>query len=131
MRRIFKNTVVIFFSFMCLVGCDSENSQNTLGENGFSVRLGCRFGLMGGGSTEVPLQSCTMYSEIIVIGGNSRLAYSKYQIPDTIYLPQHFQMSVDNASDKFTLVMKVIDAKTQNIVAVREVGPNSYDMIQN
>lgn len=54
-----------------------------------------------------------------------------YQIPETIYLPQYFQMSIDNASDKFTTIIKIIDKKTGNVVSVREVGPNSYDMIQN
>lgn len=40
-------------------------------------------------------------------------------------------MSIDNASDKFTTIIKIIDKKTGNVVSVREVGPNSYDMIQN
>lgn len=79
----------------------------------------------------VPFQSCAMYGEIVVISGNSRQSYSKYQIPETIYLPQYFQMSIDNASDKFTTIIKIIDKKTGNVVSVREVGPNSYDMIQN
>lgn len=78
-----------------------------------------------------PFQSCAMYGEIVVISGNSRQSYSKYQIPETIYLPQYFQMSIDNASDKFTTIIKIIDKKTGNVVSVREVGPNSYDMIQN
>lgn len=108
-----------------------QNINNRLGEKGFSAKLECCFGLMDGSCTEVPFAGCTMYSTIDVYSGNSRQSYYKYQIPDTLYLPQHFQMSIDNASDKFTLVMKVIDAKTQNVVAVREVGPNSYDMIQN
>ena len=109
----------------------NQNVGNKSGQDGFIASIECRFGMMGGGYAAVPFQSCTMYSEIVVISGNSRHSYSKYQIPETIYLSQHFQMGIDNASDKFTTIVKIIDKKTRNIVAVREVGPNSYDMIQN
>lgn len=109
----------------------SKSTQNKTGQDGFIASIECRFGMMGGSYAAVPFQSCAMYGEIVVISGNSRQSYSKYQIPETIYLPQYFQMSIDNASDKFTTIIKIIDKKTGNVVSVREVGPNSYDMIQN
>ena len=109
----------------------NQNVGNKSGQDGFIASIECRFGMMGGSYAAVPFQSCAMYGEIVVISGNSRHSYSEYQIPETIYLSQHFQMGIDNASDKFTTIVKIIDKKTRNVVAVREVGPNSYDMIQN
>ena len=109
----------------------SKSTQNKIGQDGFIASIECRFGMMGGSYAAVPFQSCAMYGEIVVISGNSRQSYSKYQIPETIYLPQYFQMSIDNASDKFTTIIKIIDKRTGNVVSVREVGPNSYDIIQN
>ena len=124
---------IVFCSFIIsnTISPFSKSTQNKTGQDGFIASIECRFGMMGGSYAAVPFQSCAMYGEIVVISGNSRQSYSKYQIPETIYLPQYFQMSIDNASDKFTTIIKIIDKKTGNVVSVREVGPNSYDMIQN
>lgn len=128
---IFASIVLCGFIISNTISPFSKSTQNKTGQDGFIASIECRFGMMGGSYAEVPFQSCAMYGEIIVISGNSRQSYSKYQIPETIYLPQYFQMSIDNASDKFTTIIKIIDKKTGNVVSVREVGPNSYDIIQN
>ena len=119
---------IVFCSFIIsnTISPFSKSTQNKTGQDGFIASIECRFGMMGGSYAAVPFQSCAMYGEIVVISGNSRQSYSKYQIPETIYLPQYFQMSIDNASDKFTTIIKIIDKKTGNVVSVREVGPNSY-----
>lgn len=128
---IFASIVLCGFIISNTISPFSKSTQNKTGQDGFIASIECRFGMIGGSYAEVPFQSCAMYGEIIVISGNSRQSYSKYQIPEIIYLPQYFQMSIDNASDKFTTIIKIIDKKTGNVVSVREVGPNSYDIIQN
>lgn len=126
-----KKFFIILSAILILSACDSKEPKNELGQNGFIANIECRFGMMGGGYAEVPFQSCALYGEIVVMSGNSRRSYSQYQLPEIIELPQHFQMSIDNGSDKFTMIIQIMDRKTRNIVAVREIGPYSYDMIYN
>ena len=107
-----------------------KTEENNIANKGYIAKIDCAFGMVGG-YAKVPIQSCATNSEIIVNGGSSRQSYNEYRIPDTIYLPKYFRMSIWNGSDKYTFVIKIIDSGTNSIVAIREIGPTSYDIVQN
>ncbi len=139
-----KDTVLfILASALCIIcigihnisksiNIDSSNIEKDNPSNkGYVAHIDCIFGMIGG-YAQVPVQSCATNSEIIIVNSNhSRQSYNEYRIPDTIYLPSHFRMSIWNGSDKYTFVIKIIDSGTNSVVAVREIGPTSYDIVQN
>jgi hypothetical protein len=127
--KIFLGIFILFhIGLVCYVKIKSSQTYSSESnvESGFTISISCQFNGM-----KMPLAVCTNSSNAVIITGADRRSYNGNSMPSTYNVPEHYDFTIYNGSDKYTIDMRVTNNATGSTVSRRQVGPYSGDRIRN